>query len=184
MPIQQLTPSRLLSQPGIRRDGTVLDGSWYSDGEWVRFYRGKPKKMGGYRAMTTLATGPVRGLRVYSKQGQNIVFSFSPSKAEAVFVDSNGSGAGIYDRTPGGFVTQSDYLWQSDTFYDSSGSGQSVLVAHPGRNLSNIDNNVATTVYYGDVTATSALTSIGQSVDGGVLSIQPFLVLYGSNGLV
>lgn len=177
-------PTRLPALPGIRRDGTALDGQQYSDGEWVRFQRGRPKKMGGYRAILSSFVGPVRGMNVFSKQTLNVVHSFSSSKVEAVLVDGNGLGAAIYDRTPAGFVTQTDYIWQSDTFFDQSGSNKTVLVAHPGRNLSTIDNNVATNVYYRDVTANTALVALGQQVDGGVLSIQPYLVLYGSNGLV
>jgi len=177
-------PSRLTTQPGIRRDGTILDSQFYSDGVWVRFQRGKPKKMSGYRSITTHATGPVRGLHVFSKQMQNIIHSFSPTKVEAMLVDSNGLGAAIYDRTPAGFVANSDYLWQMDTFFDQSGSNKTVIVAHPGRNLNSIDNNVATPVYYGDVSASTQLTALGQSIDGGVLAIQPYLVLYGSNGEV
>lgn len=177
-------PTRLSSLPGIRRDGTSLDGQQYNDGEWVRFQRGRPKKMGGYRTILSSFTGPVRGLNVFSKQMLNIIHSFSTSKVEAVLVDGNGLGAAIYDRTPAGFVTQTDYVWQIDTFFDSAGSNKTVIVAHPGRNMTSIDNNLTTPVYYGDVGSNAALTSIGQSVDGGVLSLQPYLVLYGSNGLV
>lgn len=157
---------------------------FYTDGQWVRFQRGRPKKMGGYRAVSSSFTGPVRGVHTFSKQAQNIIHSMSSSKVEATLVDNNGLGSAIYDRTPVGFVTQTDYLWQIDTFFDLAGSNKTVIVAHPGRNLTNIDNNIATPVYFGDVSTTAALTTLGQSIDGGVLSIQPYLVLYGSNGEV
>ena len=42
----------LSPQPGIKRDGTYLEGEQCSDGQWVRFQRGKAKKMGGYRRIT------------------------------------------------------------------------------------------------------------------------------------
>jgi len=140
--------------------------------------------MGGYRAITSQATGPIRGLEVTSKQVQNIIHSFSPTTVEALLVDQNGLGAGIYDRTPAGFVPQQDYLWQYDDFFDLAGSGKTIVVAHPGRNLVSIDNNIPTPVYYGDVEATTPLIPLGPSVDGGVLAIPPYLVLYGSDGLV
>lgn len=177
-------PFTLVTKPGIKRDGTSLEGQFYNDGEWVRFQRGRPKKMGGYRTILSEFTGPIRGVHVFSKQMQNIIHSFSPSKVEAVLVDDNGLGASVYDRTPVGFVTNTDYLWQTDTFFDLAGSNKTVLVAHPGANLSSIDNIIQTPVYYGDVTASTPLIPLGQSVDGGVLSIQPYLVLYGSNGEV
>lgn len=177
-------PSRVPSLPGVRRDGTSLDGQQYTDGEWCRFQRGRPKKMGGYRAISTQFTGPIRGMNVYSKQVLNAIHTGSPSKVEGVLVDGNGLGSGIYDRTPVGFVPQADYIWQFDTFFDAAGSNKTMLLAHPGRNLNTIDNNVVTDVYAGDITTTVPLTPIGQQVDGGVMSLQPYVVLYGSNGLV
>ena len=33
--------------PGIQRDGTSFDTNLCIDGQWVRFYRGRPKKIGG-----------------------------------------------------------------------------------------------------------------------------------------
>ena len=41
------------TKPGIQRDGTTLDRDFYQDGEWVRFQRGRPRKIGGYREMTS-----------------------------------------------------------------------------------------------------------------------------------
>ena len=38
-------------QPGIKRDGTTFESREFSDGEWCRFQRGVPKKMGGYREL-------------------------------------------------------------------------------------------------------------------------------------
>ena len=33
---------------GIQRDGTQLASPTYTDGKWVRFQYGRPRKMGGY----------------------------------------------------------------------------------------------------------------------------------------
>ena len=38
----------LRPSPGIQRDGTQFDSTGYIDGEWVRFYKGKPRKIGGH----------------------------------------------------------------------------------------------------------------------------------------
>ena len=40
------------TKAGIQRDGTIFDKEFYSDGQWVRFQRGRPRKMGGYSAIT------------------------------------------------------------------------------------------------------------------------------------
>ena len=39
-------PTQVLkSQPGIKRDGTKFEGDFYVDGQWVRFQRGRPRKI-------------------------------------------------------------------------------------------------------------------------------------------
>ena len=55
---------QITSLPGIKRDGTNLDGDQFMEGQWVRFNRGRPKKMGGYQETQSNVTGPVRGLLV------------------------------------------------------------------------------------------------------------------------
>ena len=35
------------TQPGIQRDGTVFDKNFYTSGQWVRFQRGRPRKIAG-----------------------------------------------------------------------------------------------------------------------------------------
>ena len=37
------------SKPGIQRDGTPFASEHYIDGQWCRFYMGKPRKIGGYK---------------------------------------------------------------------------------------------------------------------------------------
>ena len=40
----------LKSNAGIKRDGTKFEGDFYVDGQWVRWQRALPRKMGGYRS--------------------------------------------------------------------------------------------------------------------------------------
>ena len=72
------------TKSGIQRDGTVLDKQFYNDGEWVRFQRGRPRKVGGYRQMTNQITGYSRGIYLDSENGVNRVF--------------NGYSGGLQDR--------------------------------------------------------------------------------------
>ena len=61
-------------QPGIKRDGTVFESREFSDGEWCRFQRGVPKKMGGYRQLFATLTGIPRGMITNSFNGVNYIF--------------------------------------------------------------------------------------------------------------
>lgn len=49
MAADQLFP--ITMKPGILRDGTKFQGEYCTDGQWVRFYRGMPKKIGGMKAL-------------------------------------------------------------------------------------------------------------------------------------
>ena len=61
-------------QPGIKRDGTIFESREFSDGEWCRFQRGTPRKMGGYRELFATFTGIPRGMIANSFNGVNYVF--------------------------------------------------------------------------------------------------------------
>jgi hypothetical protein len=148
------------TKPGIQRDGTVFDKEFYNDGRWVRFQRGRPRKMGGYREIVNDLAGPSRGIYLNPQQNFNNVFSGYSGGLQLLPISSTGTGSGITDMTLSNFTANADNLWQFDTFYDVSGSGNNLLLAHPGRNLSLIDNNVNTPVLGGDITGTS-LAALG-----------------------
>ena len=61
-------------QPGIKRDGTTFESREFSDGEWCRFQRGVPKKIGGYRTLFTTFNGIARGMVTNAYNGVNYVF--------------------------------------------------------------------------------------------------------------
>ena len=220
---------------GIQRDGTQFDSPRYVDGQWCRFQRGRPRKIGGYNGIFQNAPGVTRGMIQQSRNGENYVYGGYADSLQYWQTDNNdaiGSGPynipfigaitgfsiisggagyvnGVYTNVPltggsgsgalanitvlnnkieivtlvfgglnystadvlsasassiGGagsgleigiaavdsFTPNENNLWQFDISYDSSGSGALTLIAHPGQNLQNIDNSVATPVLYGD----------------------------------
>ena len=267
------------TQPGIQRDGTIFDMNFYTDGTWVRFQRGRPRKIGGYRSVTQFATGISRGIYVNSADGVNQVFSGYSSGLEVINIDNLGIGGGINQFTFNGYIltlntlvggstytngtytnvsltggsgtgakativvagatvttvtltaagngytvgntlsataasiggtgtgfsikvatinngfTASDLnLWQFDSLFDSQGTGKQLLLAHPGRNLAQIDQTVNTPVLAGDIAGTtlqplrdtSGTSPTGDtiSVSGGVVVLHPYVFVYGDNGLI
>ena len=83
------------TQSGIQRDGTYFDKNFYSDGKWVRFQRGRPRKIGGYRAITKEADGLSRGIYVQSEDGINRIFNGYDVGIETLEIDNNGIGSGV-----------------------------------------------------------------------------------------
>jgi hypothetical protein len=267
-------------RPGIQRDGTQFDAPCYTDGRWVRFQRGRPRKMGGYRGIFLNATEISRGMIMNSENGQNYLYSGSQSYLQMWQTDNNngigtgpinigfsgeiltlgtlvaGSGYvnGTYTAIPllggsgisatatvvvagnvvttvtlvsggfnyvvgnvltastaslggsgsgftinvativNGFTANANNLWQFDIGYDAGNGGLSSLVAHPGLNLTNIDNTTNTPVFSGTFPGSGlvALTdSQGTSptgdpiqVSGGCVLLHPYLFVYGNDGLI
>lgn len=171
------------TKAGIQRDGTVFDKEFYNDGRWVRFQRGRPRKMGGFREIVNDLAGPSRGMYLNPQQTFNNVFSGYSGGLQLLPINNSGIGSGITDMTLSNFTANADNLWQFDTFYDVSGSGDNLLLAHPGRNLTIIDNNVNTPVLGGNITGTS-LAALGVFTSSVFLNATTTMYLSTQNLLI
>jgi hypothetical protein len=267
------------TKPGIQRDGTVFDHNFYADGEWVRFQRGRPRKILGYREMTNFINGYSRGIFVESADGFNSVYNGYNNGLQRFVCDNDGIGAGIVDYTFGGpvltvgtlvggsaytngtytvvaltggsgtgakativvagtvvssvtittqgnsyvvgdtlsalaaniggtgsgfsikvatvnsnFTASDKNLWQFDGFFDATGSGNSLILAHPGQNLDQINSTLAPAVLAVEPSGSVAYplrdsqgttpTNNYITVSGGVVSLHPYVFAYGDNGLI
>lgn len=148
------------TEPGVQRDGTVFDKQFYTDGRWVRFQRGRPRKVAGYRVISNQLEGPSRGIWVSTQNSFNVVFSGYSSGLQELQIDNNGVGAGVIDFTLSDFTANAKNLWQFDGFKDVSGTGAASLLAHPGQNLAAIDSTTNTPVLIGDINGTT-MSQIG-----------------------
>jgi len=153
------------TKAGIQRDGTTFDRDFYTAGRWVRFQRGRPRKIGGYAVMSDQLTGPSRGVWVNPNNGFNQIFSGYNNGLQSLSVDNNGVGAGVTNYTLNNFTASDLNLWQFDGFYDVVGSGVASILAHPGQNLDQTDATANTPVLIGDINGTS-LSQIGIFTDG------------------
>jgi hypothetical protein len=90
----------LRSDPGIKRDGTKFEGNFYTDGQWVRWQRGLPRKMGGYRSTQKYLTEISRGFSTFTQQGFIYCHSGGESSLERFTIDGTGNSSIITDRTP------------------------------------------------------------------------------------
>lgn len=178
------TPTLIRSQPGIKRDGTQLDGDNYTDALWCRFQRGLPKKMGGFRAVTSTIPELTYGMQVSALNGVQYVHLGGQSTLIQILTDVFGNVTGQSNRIPGGFATNINNLWQFETLFDTTG-GLNRLIAHAAPNLAMIDSNVETPVYFGTLSAAAALTATALgSHSGGIVSLEPFLLAFGNSGKI
>jgi hypothetical protein len=190
-------PALIASQPGIKRDSTRFDSEYYIDGRWCRFQRGKPKKMGGYQQVTDTVPEVTRGMTTFSEDNTQFLHLGHP-KTIGQYRVSNGTLSAFFDRTPVGFPTGLDMLWQFDVYADTEGTGNHILVAHAAPNAIDIDNSVGGNIYIDTLTAGTVLSTTGLSVDpltgwntgtfgpvsGGVVVSAQYLFAYGSDGLI
>ena len=95
-----LLPILIRSKAGIKRDGTPFDSDYYIDGQWVRFQRGLPRKMGGYITINRFGTDISRGMISFAQNDRTYIFTAGASKVETTSMDLNGNTTEIIDRTP------------------------------------------------------------------------------------
>lgn len=174
----------LFPVPGIQRDGTMLDSVSYTDGQWVRFQRKMPKKMGGYFQISDKLRGPINSSFVFSEDGIHYITLFGPKGIESVSVDDNGLGGTITSRTVAGFTENADYRWSVDSMYDAAASsGNSIIIAVPVIPDSSTEGQVC----YGlanDLSQFVDITDANAVAAGGVFCAPPYTVLYGKDGKV
>ena len=173
------------TKPGVQRDGTVFDMNFYTDGKWVRFQRGRPRKMGGYVQITAQLAGPSRGIYIDPKNAYTTIYNGYSDGLQTLVVNQYGVGTGITDLTipTSAFTASSLNLWQMDAMFDSFGSGLSLFIAHPGQNLAAIDSATNTPVLRGD-TSGSTMSKVGVFTASATTNGTTTLTLGAANTLV
>lgn len=175
-------PIRVSPKPGIQRDGTRFDSEAYVDGLWTRFYRARPKKIGGYQSITTGIPGLPYTMASYTAQNNTFMHLGPVDSVLQVVLNSAGVYTGLNDRTPTGLAADPDRLWQFEVMYDSAG-GANYLIAHGPPNLNDISNEIETEIYYGGVQGSGLLidTTVANE-SGGIAAVAPYLFKFGNNG--
>ena len=177
---------QIRSAPGIKRDGTKFEGDQYVDGQWVRFQRGLPRKMGGYRSINKFLRDLPRALHEYTQDLLTYIHAGSASRVERFYIDGGYNTSVITDRTPTSGLTANDgNMWQFATAYDTTNGNQ--IVAQVAPNLNCICNSDGGALFVGDLLGTSVLTQVTTvpanfSVTGGVASLPPYTFAFGNDG--
>lgn len=179
---------QIKSLPGIKRDGTKFEGDNYVDGQWVRFQRGLPRKIGGYRSINKYLLGVARTLLEYTQDSLTYVHAGSANLLERFYIDGSYNTSVIANRTPvTGFTAADANLWQFDVAYDTTNGNQ--LVAQVAPNLNCICNSEGGELFTGDLLGTGALTPVTAvpanfNCTGGVVTLPPYTFAFGNDGYV
>jgi hypothetical protein len=177
----------IIAKAGIQRDGTEFDSDMFVDGQWCRFQRGRPKKIGGFRMVDNEFNGPIRTVLVHPHSGHSHLICGSGSNLEIADLTSDGIGAGVVNITPtlaSGFVPSDLNTWQFAELYDT-GATSSKILAHAAPNLGTIDSETNRKLFFGDDDGGIPFTdTTAPQVSGGVVANAPYAFVYGNSGFI
>jgi hypothetical protein len=186
--------SYLQVQPktGIQRDGTSVDCDQFIDGQWVRFYKNRPKKMGGYKTVINGNTEIVRNLITFNSQESILLYVGQPSTLSTINVYPDLSTSALSDRTPTGFVKNTNNYWSitAVSVVDITTKLETTyVVAVATQGAVDISNIAVSTIYYGLLYDAAPLiplvtdTDITLQTSGVVLTLGNYLLILGNNGV-
>lgn len=145
------------TKPGVQRDGTLFDKEFYTDGRWVRFQRGRPRKIGGYRQITDQTAGPSRGLYLVPQNTYNNIYNGHSSGVQLIPVDNNGTGSGLSDFTFGGSILTTNVLVGGSAYTNGTYTGVPLIYVTSGTG----SGATATITVAGNVVTTVTITGAG-----------------------
>jgi hypothetical protein len=90
----------LRSESGIKRDGTKFEGNFYVDGQWVRWQRGLPRKIGGYTSTLRYLPEISRGFTNFTQMQQVYCHSGGQTELSRFTLDASANSSIVTDRTP------------------------------------------------------------------------------------
>lgn len=178
----------LLFKAGIQRDGTYFQGDYCTDGQWIRFQRGIVKKMGGMKGNNHAYNSPASNILLTSTANNNLyLYVCAANYIYKLSMTSDFTTVADLDALiPQNMVATT--MWQSEIFINNNVKQVMFIGAN---NAADITQNSASLFYYGDIESNAPLTLLNNTtaginplINGGICYSNPYLFLYGSNGLV
>lgn len=185
----------LRSDVGIQRDGTQFDSTLHNSGSWVRFYRGRPQKIGGWQLIANGTTEIIRS--TYDYEGVGFVYLYFGRPSSLSFMQA------FYPSlvtsppstcTPDDFIPDENNNWIFDSVaYVPEGEDEETLyvVASCCPNLTDIGSTTERPVYYGVLgedgpfqPMTDGIGGDPITTSGGVVVMSTFVIVYGENGIL
>jgi len=172
----------LRSEPGIKRDGTKFEGNNYTDGQWVRFQRGLPRKIGGYKSTQKYLTEQSSGFSTFTQQRCVYCHSGSANTLERFTIDNTGNSSIISDRTPLAIAATGTVTLASG----ASGSVDSITVdgVEIMSGAEAFDTDLPTTATNVADNITAAALGYSATAVGAVITIEADTAGMTQNGLV
>lgn len=105
------------NEPGITRDGTAFDAGTYMDGQWVRFYKKKPKKIGGFIEISKNFQEIVRTIDSFTINTVNYLVFGTKEGVKIGRLNESYVVTSLYDITPDGYSSDDKNVWTFDSVF-------------------------------------------------------------------
>ena len=189
-------------KPGILRDGSSFQGEYCTNGQWTRFFRGFPQNIGGMITLpTTIPLQSAVPNAMYVDQetpeAPNIFIGFASRYTQGgqyfVLALFNGT-TGTWIKPPPNNPTIGAY-WQIIPITFQNGQVVSKSILCVPRMIATITANIPCPgifTYHDNAwvkvesmsDTPQNYTKLLTEITGGVLFVNPYLFIYGNNGLV
>ena len=190
-------------KPGILRDGSPFQGEYCTKGQWVRFFRGMPQNMGGMMAVKYVGNRELK-----EHVANSLYVDSSKANYREIFVGLNSVGenikslchfrldnTGIVIRFKNSNINIEKSNIQIIPIVFQSGNDSKSSILFIPRMIDKITNNAAAEqidnftgqefIVVERMTEDAAdYPKLLAEITGGALFINPYLFIYGNNGLV
>ena len=182
---------QLQPQPGIQRDGTSIDSLNYTNGQWVRFYKNRAKKMGGYKVISVGNSAVVRNIITYNTENGILAYLGQAANISTIVITPSLTTSAPNDRTPTTFVENTNNIWSITSITNISpvtSVETAFVVATAIPNGLDISNTTSSVVYYGGLYDENVLepliSTTGTIIEtaGCLLNLGSYLLVLGLNG--
>lgn len=177
---------QLSYKPGIQRDGVLFQGDFCSDGQWVRFQRGKVKKIGGMKGIEVNNNLVASEIALFPYNGNQIYYIGSTTGVFSGTLDNDFNNNGNIANPIPFNNARALVKWQIETVINNN---QTIAVFMATDNGQDINQHTASPIYTGPIGGALALldpnaAGVSALINGGMCYSSPLLFLYGSNGIV
>jgi hypothetical protein len=174
----------LKTNPGIKRDGTTFEGDFYVDGQWVRFQRGLPRKMWGYKTFSLYLTEISTGLHTFTNGNLVYCHSGSSSYVERFTLDFDGNPSIVSNRTPVGVAATGTVTLATGASGSVDGITVNGVQVMSGAVSFVTSLSATATAVAANITAFTSTPNYSATAVGPVITITAGTTGSGSNGFV
>ena len=200
--INNYTIIPLLSQPAIQRDGTAYSVNTCTDGRWVRFVNGFPKKIGGCDYSLQATQNFIRTMFLVSQNNElNLYIGHGTQETSTAvgyyLLESGNINQTFHDRTPAyTFPEQTNMEWYfyRGTFLKEEGeqaTAQDLLFTLPvGCELQDqtelplFGKETNSTQRFQEIVYNNSTSLTPVTASGGAIVCGPVMVVFGNGGRI